>query len=76
MKGPSFLSTPSDVNWYEMRKDFHKFVNQLCFKARNIFEPNANTTNDVTTNTGINAPKKPELNIAPLYRKRKTKYKI
>ena len=42
MKGPSFVSTPSDVNWYEMRKDFHKFVNQLCFKARNIFEPNAN----------------------------------
>ena len=38
MKGPSFVPTPSDVNWYEMRKDFDKFVNQLRFKARNIIE--------------------------------------
>ena len=52
MKGPSFVPTPADVNWYEMRKDFDKFVNQLRFKARNIIEPNANTTNGVTTNTG------------------------
>ena len=49
MKGPSFVPTPSDVNWYEMRKDFDKFVNQLRLKARDIIEPNANTTNDVTT---------------------------
>ena len=62
MKGPSFVSIPSDVNWYEVRKEF---VNPLCFKARNFLESNANTTNDVTTNTGINASKKPELNIAP-----------
>ena len=75
MKGPSFVPTPSDVNWYEMRTDFDKFVNQLRFKARNILEPNANTTNDATTNTGINAPKKLEWNIAPLYRTRETKYK-
>ena len=66
MKSPSFVPTPSDVNWYEMRKDFEKFVNQLRFKARSIIEPNANTTNDVTTNTGINAARKPEPNIAPL----------
>ena len=58
-----------------MRKDSDKFVNQLHFKARNIIEPNANTMNDVTTNTGINATKKPESNIAPLYRTRETKYK-
>ena len=75
MKGPSFVPTPSDFNWYEMRRDFDKFVNQLRFKARNIIEPNANTTNDVTTNTGINAPRKPEPKIAPLYRTRETKYK-
>ena len=43
-----------------MRKDFNEFVNQLCFKARNILEPNAYKMNDVTTNKGINAPKKPE----------------
>ena len=37
-----------------MRKDFDKFANELCFKARNSLEPNANTRNDVTINTGIN----------------------
>ena len=48
------------------------FVNQ----ARSSFEPNANTTNDVTTNAAINAPTKPELKYrAPLYRTRETKYK-
>ena len=75
MKGLSFVPTPSDVNWHEMRKDFDRFVNQLRFKARNIIEPNANTTNEVTTNTGTNAPKKTESNIAPLYRTRETNYK-
>ena len=69
------VPTTSDVNWYEMRKDFDKFVNQLRFKARNIIEPNANTTNDVTINPGMNPPKKPESNIAPLYCTRETKYK-
>ena len=74
-KGPSFVPTGSDVNWYEMRKKFDKFVNQLCFEARNILESNADTTNDVTMNAGINASKKPESNTAPLYRTRETKYK-
>ena len=75
MKGPSFFPTPSDVNCYEMRKDFDTFVNQLRFKARNILEPNAYTKDDVTTNAGIYAPKKPESNIAPLCHTRETKYK-
>ena len=44
----------------------------FVFKARNILEPNTNITNDVTTNTGINAPKKPEWNIALLYCTRET----
>ena len=60
MKGPAFVLTPSDANWYEMTKGFDKFVTQLLFKVKNILEPNANTTTDVTTNTGINVPKKPE----------------
>ena len=63
MKGPTFVPTPSDVNWYEMIKGLEKFVDQLRFKARNILEPNANTTTDVTINAGINVPKKPESNI-------------
>ena len=32
LKGPSFVRTPKDISWYELRKDFTKFVNQLCFK--------------------------------------------
>ena len=58
-----------------MRNDFDKFFNQLRFKARNIVETSANATNDVTANTCINASKKPESNIAPLYRRRETKCK-
>ena len=63
MKGPSFFPTPSDVNWYEMIKGLDKIANQLCFKARNILQPNANATTDITTNTGLSVPKKSELNI-------------
>ena len=54
---------------------FDKFVNQLGFKARNLLESNANKTNDITTNTGINVSQKPESSIASLYRTRETKYK-
>ena len=28
-KGPSFVPTPSDINWYEVRKDFTKFINKV-----------------------------------------------
>ena len=63
MKGPSFFPTPSNVNWYQMIKGLQKFVNKLRFKARNILEPNVDTTTEITTNTGINVPKKPGANI-------------
>ena len=33
-KGPSFVPTPKDVNWYELRKDFTKFANQLRSKLK------------------------------------------
>ena len=55
--------------------DFDKFINQLCFKARNIPEPNANTANDVTENAGIKAPKKSESNIDSFHRTTESKYK-
>ena len=66
MKGSSFVPTPSDVNWYEMRKDFDKFVNQLKFKAKNTLEANSNDTKNDNINIGLNAPKKPESKTAPL----------
>ena len=27
-KGPSFVPTPAEINWYEVRKDFTKFTNK------------------------------------------------
>ena len=33
-KRPSFVPTPKDINWYELHKDFTKFVNQLRFKLK------------------------------------------
>ena len=27
-KGPSFIPTPRNVNWYDVRKDFIKFINK------------------------------------------------
>ena len=47
----------------------------FVLKVRNLLEPNVNTRNDVTANIGTNAPKKPESNVASLYRTRETKYK-
>ena len=46
-----------------MIKGLEKIVNQLRFKARNILQPNASATTDITTSTGLNVPKKSELNI-------------
>ena len=46
-----------------MIKGLDKIVNQLRFKARNILQPNASATTDITTSTGLNVPKKSELNI-------------
>ena len=28
-KSPSFVPTPTDINWYEVRKDFTKFTNKI-----------------------------------------------
>ena len=33
-KGPSFVSTPSNVNWFKLRKDFGKFVNQIRYQLK------------------------------------------
>ena len=37
-KGPSFVPTPSDINWYEVRKDFDKFVSQLRYRVTHSLE--------------------------------------
>ena len=37
-KGPSFVPTPSDISWYEVRKDFDKFINQLRYRVTHSLE--------------------------------------
>ena len=37
-KGPSFIPTPNDVNWLNVRKDLHSFINQLRYFANNAFQ--------------------------------------
>ena len=36
-KGPSFIPTPNDVNWLNVRKDLNSFINQLRYFANNTF---------------------------------------
>ena len=36
-KGPSFIPTPNDVNWLNVRKDLDSFINQLRYFANNTF---------------------------------------
>ena len=33
-KGPSFVPTPSDVNWLRLQKDFEKFITQLRYRLK------------------------------------------
>ena len=37
-KGPSFIPTPKDVNWFNLRQDFDKFTNQLRTKFNQAIE--------------------------------------
>ena len=32
-KGPSFIPTPYDINWYKLKQDFDSFVNKLRYHA-------------------------------------------
>ena len=37
-KGPSFIPTPNDVNWLNIRKELDSFINQLRCFANNAFQ--------------------------------------
>ena len=58
-KGPSFVPTPSDINWYEVWRDFDKFVNQLRYRVTHSTE--------ITSNQGILAepPTADNINVIP-----------
>ena len=70
MKGPSFVPTPSDVNWYQMRKISINLLINFVLRLKIFLNQML-----IQRMTGINTPKKPELNIVPLYRIKETKYK-
>ena len=38
VKGPSFIPTPNDVNWLNIRKELDSFIKQLRYFANNAFQ--------------------------------------
>ena len=37
-KGPIFVPTPYDTNWYDLRQDVDNFVNKLGFTLQNFIQ--------------------------------------
>ena len=74
-KGPSFVPTPTDINWYEVRKDFTKFTNKIRHFAdsdqqQEPVHPQVKS-NEPTTNENNFPPGKPPAKANPyqqLYR--------
>ena len=74
-KGPSFVPTPTDINWYEVRKDFTKFTNKIRHLAdseqqQEPVHPQVKS-NEPTTNENNFPPGKPPAKANPyqqLYR--------
>ena len=65
-KGLSFVPTPTDINWYEVRKDFTKFTNKIRHLAdldqqqeQVLHQTNSNepTTNENNFQPGKPPPK-------------------
>ena len=36
--GPSFVPTPYNINWYNLRQDVENFVNKICFTFQNFIQ--------------------------------------
>ena len=53
-KGPSFLPTPKDVNWFNLRQDFNKFTNQLRTKFNQSIDKSTDKNRNITTNNSSN----------------------
>ena len=74
-KGPSFVPTPTDINWYEVCQDFTKFTNKIRHIAdldqqQEQVHPQVNS-NEPTINENNFPPGKPPPKINPyqqLYR--------
>ena len=49
-KGPSFIPTTTDINWYNLRNDFDNFVNKLRYR---VSKPAETSSINVTYTTNI-----------------------
>ena len=47
-KGRSFIPTPTDINWYSLRRDFDGFVNKLGYQISKPAETNSINVNHTT----------------------------
>ena len=76
-KGPSFIPTPADINWYELRKNFTTSANQLRYKAKQpqstSIEPSESKSNNIT-NSFLSPPVR-HARYTPLYRAKETNIK-
>ena len=68
-KGPSFVPTPTDINWYKVRKDFTKFANKIRHLAdldqqQEQVHPQVNS-NEPTINESNFPPGKPPPKVNP-----------
>ena len=77
-KGPSFIPNPTDINWFNLKRDFDNFVNKLRYMATkqdDENQKNAHPQLDSSTSGLGNPPpiqKQPNIN----YRKEKTKHVV
>ena len=84
-KGPSFIPTPKDVNWFKLHQDFDKFTNQLRTKFNQAIEKSTKKNTNITTNNSSNSTRensnnneqvsKKKYKTNNLYRSRETKNK-
>ena len=47
-KGPSFIATPTDVNWYSLRHNFDSFVNKRRYRVSKPAETSSININHTT----------------------------
>ena len=73
----SFIPTPEDINWHELRKDFTSFVNQPRYKVKQFqstsIEPSESSNNNI--NKSFSSPPVQHARYMPLYRAKETNIK-
>ena len=47
-KGPSFIPTTTDINWYNLRRDFDSIVNKLRYRVSKSAETGSINVNHMT----------------------------